>query len=265
MPWIQEDLLIPSTDWQFSKPLEGTFFELKHITSDLPYEYFRGEICQAEIDGENIRILGAQPLDTQKELDVVKLTKPACFTERRIGIRRNRSNTTVPPSNKPLVWEIAISRYEAGEVEPPPPPPPAEAPSAAGVAYTASQSSTAFGAAFGTYATLTDGNRETGACVYQSAESWLKATFPEVVRVTAVTVGGGNVYPGFGTMAQHCNDCQLQYSNDDQGWTTALTIAGVADSGPDNFKKFTLPSPVEARYWRLFKANWVGTTEFKFE
>lgn len=123
MAWNPVGLLIPETDWKFSEPVEGDYFQLEHITSDLPYEYFKGEICQGEIDEDGtIRIFDAQPLDTQKELDVVKLKKPPIFTERRIGIRRNRENTNTPPSSKPLVWEINVSVSDVvdGGTETPP-------------------------------------------------------------------------------------------------------------------------------------------------
>lgn len=262
MAWVTTGLLIPSTDWQFTEPVGGTLFQLKHVTSDLPFEYFAGEICQAEIDADGTtRIFDAQPLDTQKELDVVELIKPDCFTDRRIGIRRDRHNTTMPPTNKPLVWEIEVSVYDD---TPPPPPPPVEAPTANGVTYTASQSSQYSSFPLATYGVLNDGNGGTGACT-NTGDSWVQATFADVVKVTAVTVGGGNIPSGFGGMANYLNTAVIQHSTDGSTWTTVATVNGVADGGSEQFKKLTLASPVESKFWRLFKTGYLGTTEFRFE
>lgn len=137
--------------------------------------------------------------------------------------------------------------------------PPSNSP--VGVEYALSQSSIYPGTPNGSYANLTDNDTATGTGT-NGGDSWIKATFPSPVLVTAVTCSGGYV-PNFGPSTPYGS---LQYSTDDTAWTTVLTISEVSSSGANITKKFTLPTPTEAKYWRIYApSNYLSITEFKFE
>lgn len=260
MVWTNAGVISPSRNWQYTNVVEGEFFRLSHNYSDLPTEYFQAELTQIEEgeDGE-ITTFGHQVIEASPTSEVIQLTKPACFSNRKIAIRQLSRDVDLPPAGRVYSWAIGIEAYDPTEAPPPPPPPP-ETPIASEVAYVASQSSV-LGDTVGTYANLNDSNGNTGAAT-QSGDSWIKASFPEVVKVSAVTVGGGYL-PAFGPVGV---EGQLQSSEDDTNWTTHLQITGVTSSGANQFKKFTLPSPVEARYWRIFvNSSYLGATEFKLE
>lgn len=135
--------------------------------------------------------------------------------------------------------------------------------SAAGVVYTPSQTSTYGAETVGTYANLTDGNGTTGAGT-DGGTNRIFATFPSPVLVANVKVGGGTLGSGFGAVALYLNNSVLQYSTDNAAWVDVLTISGVTDSGVNQFKTFTLPTPITAQYWRLSRSTFAATTEFVF-
>lgn len=137
--------------------------------------------------------------------------------------------------------------------------------SAAGVAYTASQSSVpnTSPAVVGSYTSLTDGDRTTGAGTGTTGLDFIQATFPQPVRVAAVQLGGGYL-TDFGPIAGQLNGAKVQYSTDNAVWTDAFTIAGVADGGVNEFKTFPMGSPVIAQYWRILGGDYLATSEFKF-
>lgn len=230
-------------------------FELK-----LPPGARYGEEIEVLIDGSNALTInpnGAKVNGAVEPLEVVS----------------DRAKLAIVYKDEARGWIVGTGSTAGGGTEPTPTPTPTPtpiptptptAPSAAGVEYAVTQSSTAFNSSPATYATLTDGNRETGTNT-DTGNSWIQATFPSVVKVTAVTVGAGYIYPGVGTVQNHINGAKLQHSTNGNQWIDDLDISGLADSGPDNFKTFTLASPVEAKYWRLFKASYLATTEFKFE
>ncbi|GAP99119.1 discoidin domain-containing protein [Leptolyngbya sp. NIES-2104] len=129
-------------------------------------------------------------------------------------------------------------------------------------AYTASQSSV-FSGLIGTFANLSDNNGTTGAGTNSSTVEWIKATFPSAVTVRAVRLGGGNI-PGWGGVSAYLNGKVLQYSTDDVNWLTALTVADVLDSGPNQFRLFALGQPITARFWRILSSGFLSTTELRF-
>ncbi|NJO66445.1 MAG: discoidin domain-containing protein [Leptolyngbyaceae cyanobacterium RM1_405_57] len=116
----------------------------------------------------------------------------------------------------------------------------------------------------GSYSTLTDGNATTGHGTNNGTTEWIEADFGQPKLVSSVTVGGGSI-PSWGGVATYLNNRTIRYSNDRVNWTIAVNITGVTDSGATQFKKFTLDSPVSARYWRIFSSGYLATTEFKLE
>lgn len=261
MVWTNAGVIHPSRNWQYTNVVEGEFFRLSHNYSDLPTEYFQAELTQIEEDEDGaITTFGYQLIEASPTSEVIRLTKPECFSNRKIAIRQLSRDVDLPPAGRVYSWAIGLEVFDPNGA-PPPPPPPSDSP--VNVAYTVNQSNVYVGHA-GTYANLTDGNGTTGA-VGGEGPQWIQATFPNPVKVTAITVGGGNLAI-FGGVAYWLNDSsKLQYSLDNTTWTDASLISGVTDSGVDQFKKITLPTPITAQYWRLFRGYYVATTELKFE
>lgn len=264
MIWTNAGVISPSRNWQYTNVVEGEFFRLSHNYSDLPTEYFQAELTQIE-EGEDgaITTFGYHVIEASPTSEVIQLTKPECFSNRKIAIRQLSRDVDLPPAGRVYSWAIGVEVFDPNATPPPPPPP--ETPSAAGVVYTASQSSSYQNNPefVGTYANLTDSSELTGANA-QSGAQWIKATFPSIVRVTAVTVGGG--YLGsFGGATFGLNGAEIQYSIDNDTWITVATISGVTDAGENRLKTFTLNTPIEAQHWRLWKGNYVATTHLVFE
>lgn len=134
--------------------------------------------------------------------------------------------------------------------------------SALGVAYTVSQSSN-YGGHVATYANLTDGDGTTGTLTWEG-HGWIQASFASPVTVAAVEIGAGNV-TNVGYVSQNLNGSILQYSTDQQTWHDVWTIAGVADSGANQFVTHQLSPAIEAQFWRIYNASTdFGISELKF-
>ncbi|CAF3103381.1 unnamed protein product [Rotaria sp. Silwood2] len=103
---------------------------------------------------------------------------------------------------------------------------------------------------------LLDGQYTTGAGT-NSGNEWIQATFPYPVPVASVTIGPlhkSNWGPQYG------NGGTLQYSYDNNNWTTVGTIAYVAMQQ----QKIEI-GKVTAQYWRLFHHSWLCTSSFIFK
>lgn len=142
----------------------------------------------------------------------------------------------------------------------PTPTPAPSVPSAAGVAYVASQSNDFSSSYVGTYANLTDGSKTTGAACGGGDGLWIQATFPQAVQVASVTVHAPQ-FSGVPGSASLINGRKLQYSANDADWTDVLTIDGVPN---EQAKTFTFGAPITARYWRVLGAYYTATAEFVF-
>ena len=112
------------------------------------------------------------------------------------------------------------------------------------------------------YTYLTDGiynNTYYGYGSDDSLPNWLMADFGSAMRITKVHVGGGYLQ-GWGFALSYSAGSTLQYSNDATNWTTAHTYSsGFSSAGT------SVTLDIVARYWRLYRTNRLGTTEFRFE
>ncbi len=111
------------------------------------------------------------------------------------------------------------------------------------------------------YTYLTDGSHTNnyGYGSDTSAPNWLMADFGSTMRITQVHVGGGYL-TGWGYASGYSSGAVLQYSNDATNWTTAHTYSsGFSTTGT------TVILDIVARYWRIYRSGWLGTTEFRFE
>jgi len=124
-----------------------------------------------------------------------------------------------------------------------------------------------------TYAALVDTDLTKGASTLYSSEirpnfsfrastQWIQATFNDSVIVTSVTLGGGSSTTIPWWRPEDLNGKTLQYSDDGNNWRDALTIRDVEEG---KMKKFTMPMPIIAKYWRLYGLGSVATAAFIFE
>ena len=126
--------------------------------------------------------------------------------------------------------------------------------------YIASQSSQ-YSSCSGTYATLNDGNFNTGPGTNNGASEWIEAAFAAPQTITAVTLAGGNITScPWGAVAAYLNGGVIQSSTNNSTWTTEATISGMTDAGATTFSV----GCVTAQYWRIQKSGYLSTTEFIF-
>ena len=111
------------------------------------------------------------------------------------------------------------------------------------------------------YTYLTDGlhNTNYGYASDDISPNWLMADFGSTMRITKVHVGGGYLM-GWGYGFSYSSGAILQYSNDATNWTTAHTYSGGFSSIGTS-----ITLDIVARYWRLYRAIRMATTEFRFE
>lgn len=77
--------ITPSNQWQFTAPIEGEFFRLKHTRS--PSEP-KAWICQAEkLEDGSYQIFDTQQVYASNPTESFQLKKPAIFVDRCIGFR----------------------------------------------------------------------------------------------------------------------------------------------------------------------------------
>ncbi len=105
---------------------------------------------------------------------------------------------------------------------------------------------------------LLDGQFTTGAAAYISGDEWIQATFLYPVSVTSVTIAPLHKNPMWGPTNGHGGS--LQYSHNNQNWTTVGTIAHVQMQQ----QKIEIDN-VTAQYWRLFCTSTLCTSSFIFK
>lgn len=127
-----------------------------------------------------------------------------------------------------------------------------------GITFT--QSSEYGGSGFNATPTkMRDGDSTTGAATDNGASEWVQADLGTAKVVGRIDVAGGNL-GGWGAVATYLNGCVIQWSNNGTTWTTVATISGVDDTGALFAFNF---SEVSARYWRIQRAGFLSTTEFR--
>ncbi len=106
---------------------------------------------------------------------------------------------------------------------------------------------------------LLDGQFTTGAAADTSGNQWIQATFLYPVPVTSVTIAPLHKNPRVWE-ATTGHGGSLQYSHNNQNWTTVGTIAYVQMQQ----QKIEINN-VTAQYWRLFHKSHLGTSSFIFK
>lgn len=110
-----------------------------------------------------------------------------------------------------------------------------------------------------TYATLQDGP-PSGHYSTTAVNQWLQADLGSAVNISHVGVQAGNV-TGVGLTAVLANGMSIQTSPNGTTWTTQQTVTGLIDNGDKVI--FALPSVVNLRYIRLFKASQIALSRFE--
>jgi hypothetical protein len=106
---------------------------------------------------------------------------------------------------------------------------------------------------------LLDGQFTTGAAAYSSGNEWIQATFPYPVPMTSVTIAPLHKNPYVWTPTNG-HGGNLQYSYDNQNWTTVGTISYIV------MQQQTIAiSNITAQYWRLLHTSHLGTSSFLFK
>lgn len=88
MTWTAVKTISLKTAWQYSDPVDGEYFRLKHSNASNGSYY---QVAQAQFNSDNsIDFAGGQILEVGKEqeYDTLRLEKPGHFTDRRIAIRK---------------------------------------------------------------------------------------------------------------------------------------------------------------------------------
>lgn len=102
--------LTPNNQWQFTAPVEGEFFRLKHTRS--PNEP-KAWICQAEkLEDDSYQIFDVQPIHANNLAESFQLKKPAIFTNRCVGFRY------AVDYNSPWVIALEVSDVTSRSVSP---------------------------------------------------------------------------------------------------------------------------------------------------
>jgi hypothetical protein len=84
--WNPVTSILLKTDWQYTEPVEGGFFRLKH--SSQPRKGIL-QIAQAEFNIDNsVNLTEAITLQSGSELEILTCATPAYFSSRRLAIRR---------------------------------------------------------------------------------------------------------------------------------------------------------------------------------
>lgn len=94
--------------------------------------------------------------------------------------------------------------------------------------------------------------------------NWLLADFGSAKKVLRLYTGGGHI-TGWGTGAGTTNGTILQYSSDNTNWTNVYTYTNGFAIGGTSIDVGTSGVGITARYWRIYRSDWMATTEFRFE
>lgn len=125
--------------------------------------------------------------------------------------------------------------------------------------YTVSYSGLASGVVAPTYTTLNDGSASTGFRSASSSSEWLQATFPTELSIRGVQIASGNIG---GNILALVNGCAIQYSLDGNTWATVVNVSGL--DAVSNSKVLFAFARTTAKYWRLWRAATMATSEFRF-
>lgn len=91
--WNPVGSILLKTDWQYTEPIQGDFFRLKHVSQPRKGVL---QIAQAEFNTDNsVNLTGAITLQSGSELEILTIPTPAYFLSRRLAFRRITAQPTL--------------------------------------------------------------------------------------------------------------------------------------------------------------------------
>jgi hypothetical protein len=87
MTWTPVATILLTNSWQFTEPVDGSIFRIKHIV--VPVAFYKGLICQSFFGDSAIELFDIQSLYAKPEADIVEMRFPSGFVNRRIGVKRS--------------------------------------------------------------------------------------------------------------------------------------------------------------------------------
>ncbi|MEH1795876.1 MULTISPECIES: hypothetical protein [unclassified Nostoc] len=103
MAWQTISAIQVTNTWQFTAPIEGNLFRLKHSLLGTAHGFLSGWVCQATFINEQVEIYQPQKIYPRNELVILEFISPACFSERRIGVKKRQSREI-----NNLVWIVEV-------------------------------------------------------------------------------------------------------------------------------------------------------------
>lgn len=104
MSWSQIGEFTLTQNWQYTAPLAGQLFRLRHLTTD---QEARGLLSQGFL-GETLELLDTRRISPKGQHDLIMFDCPdELLTERRIAVKLNSFSTTS--------WTVAIDVFLFGE------------------------------------------------------------------------------------------------------------------------------------------------------
>ena len=87
MIWSSVGTISLKSDWQFTEPVEGDFFRLKHSGAPLSGLF---SIAQAQIGEGSIDLIDSQTFESSNQPEILRLPTPECFEKgkRKIAVKR---------------------------------------------------------------------------------------------------------------------------------------------------------------------------------
>lgn len=109
MSWQQLGLIVASKSWQLTGPSDATLFRIRQSLTEWPPPfrwrglYALGDFSSGQLELANVRSL--YPRGPQ-ESEVIQVSWPASFTERRIAIRGQQRYYATP-----VIWSVYIDEW----------------------------------------------------------------------------------------------------------------------------------------------------------
>lgn len=86
MTWTPSGSISPKTNWQYTEPVEGSYFKLKHSGFPVNNSYL---LANAQVNAGSVELANIQEFTASDEAEVIYLKAPPVFDSgRRIAIKR---------------------------------------------------------------------------------------------------------------------------------------------------------------------------------
>lgn len=116
MAWTSVGSISVQRDWQFTDPIAGTYFRLKHEANPINSSY---EVAQVELDANgNLQIFDVRELKPRIEPEIIEMKKPLAFSNRRIAVRRLPKQPTLELELRRVLRETVLSDSEINPFPP---------------------------------------------------------------------------------------------------------------------------------------------------